>query len=234
MANSIVTYVIDCSLDKSVYIGNVANSLNCNCKCGKCGEIVEAIKRKINEWNFRHSKESICAGGQETAIHKAAKQIIVDNTKISIPGENIHYSQAVPEVNIGSIIPDVAVVSNGEKIYFEIAVANPVDFFKEDFYNKWHYKSIEINLTNISYDITPEESKELVLKSAPRRKLFWTSDIQKFSKTKGLLELIMPVIVLTIAGYILYHLIRQKRKKIRKGFVIKQAYRKDRFIPNYL
>jgi len=174
MTNTIIKYALDQLTDKPVFIENAANGLACNCKCEKCGEKLEAIQGKVNEWHFRHYKDTNCIGGQETAIHKLAKQIIVENSQILIPDQTLFYSQARQEEKFSLIIPDVTVFANGHNIYFEIAVTNPVDTSKEVFYKRGQYKSIEIDLTNISYNTSPEELKKMILYQANnKRKIFW-------------------------------------------------------------
>ncbi len=134
---------------------------------------VQGKSENHREWHFRHHIDSDCLGGQETAIHKLAKQIIVDNSQILIPSETLVYSQARQEIKLGSFIPDVTVFANGHDIHFEIAVTHPVDKQKETFYKSGQHKSIEIDLTNISYDTTPNELEKLVLKTAQRKIIFW-------------------------------------------------------------
>lgn len=187
MTDSIIKYALHQLTDKPVFINDAANGLACNCKCEKCNERLEAIQGKVNEWHFRHHKDTNCFGGQETAIHKLAKQIIVDNLQILIPDEALAYSQARQEERFGSIIPDVTVFANEETVYFEIAVTNPVDTLKENFYTSGQHKSIEIDLTNIPHDTTPQELKEMVLQQVDnKRKIFWTvKQVQVFEEAKN-------------------------------------------------
>ena len=82
------------------------------------------------------------------------------------------YSQARQEERFESIIPDVTVFANGHNTYFEILVTHRVDNLKETFYKAGQHKSIEIDLSNISYHTSPEKLEELVLRTAERRKIF--------------------------------------------------------------
>lgn len=185
MTNSI-RYAIHEKTNKIVYIKNADNGLSCNCKCLVCDERLEAVQGQTREWYFRHNKNPNCKGGQETAIHKLSKQIIVDNSQIVIPGSILYYSQTRQEERFSSIIPDVTVLANGQDVHFEIAVTNPVDSLKETFYKNGKHKSVEINLTNISYDIEPKELEKLVLNRVEnKRKIYWESNFstQQNSKT---------------------------------------------------
>lgn len=178
MAN-IIKYAIDNTTKNIIHIDNADNGLNCNCNCAKCGARMVAVQGKsINhrEWHFRHHIESDCLGGQETAIHKLAKQIIADNTQIVIPNGILFYTSPRLENRFESIIPDISVTStsDGIDIHFEILVTHPVDSLKEEFYYKGEHKSIEINLKNISYNVNPEELKEIVLNRVDNKRIiFW-------------------------------------------------------------
>ena len=169
-----IRYAIHDKTKKIVYIKNADNGLSCNCKCLECDERLEAVQGQIREWYFRHNKNINCKGGQETAIHKLAKQIIVDNSQIVIPGDTLFYSQPRQEERFSSIIPDVTVLANGQTIHFEIAVTHPVESLNETFYKNGQHKSIEIDLTNISYDIEPQELEKLILHQVEnKRKIYW-------------------------------------------------------------
>lgn len=177
MAN-IIKYAIDNTTKNIIHIDNADNGLNCNCNCAKCGARMVAVQGKsINhrEWHFRHHIESDCLGGQETAIHKLAKQIIADNTQIAIPNDVLlFYTSPRLESRFETIIPDISVTSDGIDIHFEILVTHPVDIIKEEFYCKGQHKSIEINLKNYPYNISPEELKEIIINQAHNKRIiFW-------------------------------------------------------------
>lgn len=176
MTKSIIKYALSNVTGKPVYIDIASNGLSCDCSCAKCNEKMVAVQGKSEnhrEWHFRHHIDSDCLGGQETAIHKLAKQIIVDNSKILIPGDTLFYSNPKQEAKFWAIIPDVSVTSNGGEIHFEIVVTHPVDSIKETFYREGNHKSIEIDLKNISYDIVPKELEELVLHHVENKRIFF-------------------------------------------------------------
>jgi hypothetical protein len=185
MKTLILKYAFEYLTGEPVYIDNAPNGLSCNCICPECGKQMIAIQGKSEnhrEWHFRHSEETNCKGGQETAIHKLAKQIIVDNSQIEIPGDTLNYSETRQEEKFQSVIPDVTVIANGRNVFFEIEVTNPVDNFKEAFYKNGKYKSVKIDLTNISQDTTPEKLKEIVLQQTNNKKLiFWDTTWSKLT-----------------------------------------------------
>jgi hypothetical protein len=183
MITPILKYAIDNSNGKLVFIDFVPNGLSCNCVCPKCSGQMIAIQGKSEnhrEWHFRHSIDSDCTGGPETILHKLAKQIIADNNQIIIPSGTLNYSQVRQEEKFESIIPDVILFVDGHKVFIEIEVTNPVDRVKELFYKKGQYKSIKINLTNISYYTNPIELEELVLRNTTNKHvIFWETFVDK-------------------------------------------------------
>lgn len=216
MTTSIIKYAIDIGTNKTVYIDSVSNGLSCNCICDECKMLLIAIQGKSEnhrEWHFRHYIESNCKGGQETAIHKFAKQIIVDNNQIQIPEKIIFYTSARQEKKFQLIVPDVIVNVDGVNVFFEIEVTHPVDSFKDSFYKKGKHKSIKIDLSNISYDIRPDELKELVLSKEDNKAIiFWQSDIGQNTFLNNVIEFCKenPVISI-IFGIILLRFILKRR-----------------------
>lgn len=217
MANSIIKYALDNLTEKSIYIDNASNGLSCNCHCAKCKTKMVAVQGRSEnhrEWHFRHYIDSDCLGGQETAIHKLAKQIIVDSNEITIPGDKLFYSNARQEEPLFKIIPDVTVFSNGQHIYIEIAVTHPIGYLKEETYIKGQYKSIEIDLKNISYDTTPSEFENIILhKVDNKRKIYWEAKEFKQSisnKEKIVWKRLIPFFIFLL-GILFISNLRKKR-----------------------
>lgn len=185
---TIIKYAIDKITDNVVHINNVSNGLSCNCYCVKCRGKMVAVQGKSvkhREWHFRHHIESDCLGGQETALHKLAKHIIADNSEIVIPKGKLFYTNPRLENKFESVIPDISVTSDGIDIHFEILVTHPVDTIKEEFYRKGQHKSIEINLKNHPYNISPEELKEIIINQVHNKRIiFWERAKQIKQKDK--------------------------------------------------
>lgn len=175
MATSIIKYALDKS-GNAIFIDHAPNGLSCGCKCAECGEDMIAVQGEARkkEWHFRHHEETDCMGGQETAIHKLAKQIIVTNTKISAPKETLEYTEAQSEIPFDSIVPDVTVCISGYKVHFEITVTHGIDEIKRTFYTNGQHRSIEIDLNSITYDISPTDLENLILLQTHNKKyIFW-------------------------------------------------------------
>ena len=82
---------------KIITIKDAQNGLKCNCICSDCKALFEAIQGTKNEWHFRHhNKDTNCKGGQETALHLLAKEIICRNTEMIVPNNaKIKYTRFV-------------------------------------------------------------------------------------------------------------------------------------------
>jgi hypothetical protein len=69
------------------HIADVPKGKSCQCICPGCDTLLIARKGQINKWHFSHSVAVECNG--ETALHKAAKQILVEeanlNNEIQLP-----------------------------------------------------------------------------------------------------------------------------------------------------
>lgn len=128
-----IKYALYEPTQRVMYIDKAARGLACNCRCFECKEKLEAVQGDIREWHFRHSNNTNCQGGPETAIHTLAKQIIADNSTIVIPGGNLYYSEPKIEQWLEQYKPDVSVVADGLAVHFEILVTHAVDEGKKLF-----------------------------------------------------------------------------------------------------
>lgn len=215
MARSIIKYALDNETENAIYIDDALNGRFCNCYCAECHTKMVAVQGKSAnhyEWHFRHfNNDPNCGGGIETAIHKLAKKIIADNTKILIPGETLLYSNPRQENRFENIIPDISVSSNEVDIHFEIRVTHKVGQSKEEFYKKGEHKSIEIDLRGFLYNIEPSELKKIVLNRVDiKRKIFWmpksgdlessTTDNESWNWLIGIGIFIVGILVLPRRG----------------------------------
>ncbi|PQJ09772.1 hypothetical protein CJD36_017750 [Flavipsychrobacter stenotrophus] len=200
MRSSPLKYAIYVPTNKPIFIDTARNGRECNCICAECGKVVDAIQGERNEKHFRHSVETDCKGGLETILHLRAKQIIVENNQIELPGVGLNYTGAISEEPFLKVIPDVTVIANGEKVFFEIALTNPKKKIEKEFYIANKLKSVEIHLEGLDYDIPQDELKRIVLINVNRKEIiFWTET----SKGDGLLSMkisryLVPIALLAI------------------------------------
>lgn len=64
----------------------VANGRGCECVCIACGARLQARQGDIRIWHFAHDEETQCQSAPEAAIHRMAKQLIVERGGLFLPG----------------------------------------------------------------------------------------------------------------------------------------------------
>jgi competence protein CoiA len=151
-------------------IQDVANGKACNCSCPECGEVVIARQGEVREWHFAHASGADCSGSAEGALHRAAKQLIVEEGRVLLPSlavrETVHLDDgrrgegavALPEetavlteprleVQFGAIRADVAAQHRDEPLLIEIAVTHFADHPKRDVVSALGIACVEIRLS---------------------------------------------------------------------------------------
>ncbi|PPC94865.1 MAG: hypothetical protein CTY33_02970 [Methylotenera sp.] len=165
-------------------INDVERGLACGCSCPSCGEALIARQGDVREWHFAHTSGNDCVNGAETALHLAAKQIIMQSQGITIP-ERVHsetvrlkdgrvgegvatrpemwlsFSQVETEITFGRIRPDVVASLGTTYFFIEIAVTH---FIEEDKFiflkNELKIPTIEINLAGMHHQSWTWDSLE--------------------------------------------------------------------------
>lgn len=166
---------------KIAHIDRASRGLACECICLACKEELQAVKGEQREHHFRHNNNENCGGDLETVLHQLAKQILVDNTQISIPKYgNIGYKNAISEETFESIKPDVtASLLNDEPVCFEVFHTHAMGFAKEQFFKLKKLKCVEINMKNCPID-KYDSIKDFVLnETKDKRVIFWESQPEK-------------------------------------------------------
>lgn len=166
------------ALDKKsgsvVSVEEVPNGLSCDCICPDCKKTFVAVQGQKNDWHFRHYEETNCKGGQETALHQLAKEIILTNSRLEVPAYGtIVYESPHAEEPFGKIIPDVTAKIIDENLFFEIHVTHSVDERKEKFYTDGEHKSIEIDLRNYAFTTKEDLIFQVLNNIGNKRIIFW-------------------------------------------------------------
>jgi len=65
----------------------VESGLVCGCQCPECDASLIAKKGQFYQWHFAHHGAA-CEGGAETAIHRMAKQILMEEKQVELPAYN--------------------------------------------------------------------------------------------------------------------------------------------------
>ncbi len=158
-------------------IENAVSGLKCNVKCAECEQDFIAAKGEVNEWHYRHSVESDCKGGQESVLHKLAKEIVCRNSQIIVPKHGkIQYSNPVAEINQDEFRPDITAQYGEEKLYIEVVVTNPVSGKKANHYISNEIKTIVLDLSSYEYKSEIELEKYIIENTSCKKILFWIKE----------------------------------------------------------
>ena len=106
--------------DSIVHISEVNSGLNSNnYRCPKCNSFLIAKKGDIRIHHFAHYNYENCQGAQETALHKLAKEILLQEKMVTIPDINnpeqrvfIEFDEIKQEVRVFNLIVDVLIITN--------------------------------------------------------------------------------------------------------------------------
>lgn len=204
--------------------------LNCECYCAECGKPLVARMGIKNTWHFAHKSETSCNFGVnkiggESAIHKLAKKIILENKYLKC-GNNITYNfkNVIDEYSENGITLDLlGITENGEEIGIEIFYRHKVNAEKIEKLKRRYKKVIEIDIPAIVEE-TQEGFKNKILQGYRR---YWLVnnelDIEgMYKKQKELEEKEMSL--------------NQKAKDIKQGYEAKKTelMERKRAIDRYL
>jgi hypothetical protein len=180
-----------------VVITDAKRGRTCDCVCPDCKKDFVAAQGDKNEWHFRHYDKTTCTGGQETALHMLAKNIIASNTQIILPFyKTVFYDNAVKEKYFQTIQPDVTANTSGQNLFFEVLVTHRVDINKENIYKNGEHKSVEIDLQNYLFTTREDLEKEILKNCNNKRIIFWEKNVveEKSNDNSWILWLVLGVL----------------------------------------
>lgn len=195
--------------DQIKHIDEVENGLKCGCICPQCGDkLIARNKGEIKRSHFAHSNDIFCEGAAETAIHLAAKDIIVSSSEILTPpfdfkpdvlnelsdkrkldfGEvsnrRFRYEESRDEVTVRNYRPDIELIKAHTKIFIEITVTNKPKRSKIIDFQKNGELLFEINLEKVTVNHSIDELEEFVLFGKTNRRWLVLSKRDSSSKNK--------------------------------------------------
>lgn len=147
----------------SVHVSEVPRGLDCGCICPKCGQPLIAKRGDEREHHFAHHELGDCNYQGETELHTRAKQILAEKKEITTKDGVFHFRDAMIEQRVGRYKVDVYLVSEEFNLAVEIFVSHKIDTHKHRFFVDSRTHSIEIDLTEVPRNISPEELCELVI-----------------------------------------------------------------------
>lgn len=206
--------------DRILHIDEVQRGLACACVCPECKGKLEAAKGLIRQHHFRHYSITDCKGGFESALHKYAKQVIVDADSICrTKGHTIKYKAAIAEISLASYRPDVTLkMENEEDVYVEVFVSNAVKEIKKDYFVSNQLKAFEIDLSwvlerNQLINLA-ELNKEILENYENRNTLYWPGDTPaKSGKNEKSISAILFSIGLLIIAFLTFSKFLKKRTR---------------------
>ena len=163
--------------DHLVSIEEVENGKECNCLCPHCkAPLIAKNKATKKTKHFAHYRLADCNHGTETALHLMAKNIIAETCSIFVPyfpkieyddmqkGKVVTFEKAaVEEALSSSIRGDVILYSGSSYLNVEIKVTHEVDLDKTIELFNLGIPTIEVDLSDIKSDFTPEIVAERLL-----------------------------------------------------------------------
>ncbi len=147
-----------------VHINEVANGLACGCVCLKCGEKLVGRQGEIRGHHFSHYLASETASCPETALHRAAKEILLREMRVrlpdqlegmaAVPGTEVRFERVSLEHRLGNPEAGTELVADawGEGVtnmVIEIAVSHRVDPAKAEKLRKLGVCAMEIDLADV-------------------------------------------------------------------------------------
>lgn len=182
---------------KCVHIDSVESGLKCGCFCSACGDTLIAKKGSKNIHHFAHRSAVDCEYGNESALHKAAKEILAKSKKMIIPpvSWNTRFSKDIIlnmdgnlseatevtidnvelEYNLGDIVPDVVVYSGEKRFFVEIFVTHEVDKEKLNKIKKMGVSVLQIDLSNYESPPTKEALEYILLREVEQKEWLYNS-----------------------------------------------------------
>ncbi len=161
-----------------VRIEEVANGLNCNCYCAKCGGRFVAVHNGQTP-HFRHHNCDDCGGSFETAVHLMAKEVLVETKTLMLPylrvrpekrlwkvgsfvpqeifvveRQRYHFDRVEDEFWMGERIPDIVMWKGDRKLLVEIVVTYPICDGKLKWLREKDLSTIEVNMSWAGYGIS--------------------------------------------------------------------------------
>lgn len=153
----------------TVHVNDVARGAACDCICPACGAPVIARQGDVRGWHFAHQAGADCPGAVESALHKAAKEVVRRARGIELPplmvsrthrradGQEataearrdfgwVDFDEVQLEAPIGSIRPDVVGYCREQPWIVEIRVSHAVDAEKIAMIRRFEIAAIEVQL----------------------------------------------------------------------------------------
>lgn len=180
---------------------DVESGLGCGCVCPGCGAPLMAKKGSERAWHFAHHKVIATLSCVESAIHAAAKQVLLDTNWLRVPGKSIQVwgyiksgvAHSMTEVLAASrsvrfdycreevwetnIRPDVVGYRGDRRILVEMFFTHQVDETKRQKLEQLCLPALEIDLSKLAQDCGFAEVRQRVLEDIQHKEwLFYPQE----------------------------------------------------------
>jgi len=172
----------------------VPNGLACGCSCPGCGAQLIAKHPREKIAHFAHHSTEACLAGYETALHLAAKKVLLQRREVVVPGisaqSSLYDRETGAEVTVSKtiasknvtldsveeesrefegIVPDIIATFNGKLLFIEIAVTHFVDDAKLEKLQQIGIPAFEIDLSYGPELPTLAEIEQIVIRETINR-----------------------------------------------------------------
>jgi hypothetical protein len=179
--------------NRVVHISDVERGRACDCTCPGCSAPLEAAKGSIRQHHFRHAVDVECEGAAESAIHRAAKQLIRErrqltlpryilsaqrkyhqggshhNTKVVVRGETTRTFDSVEEeCELHGMRADLLAIEGDRPLMIEIRYRHAVDEDKRAKIRAANISAVEIDLSDAADEVSDWESLWLMINDPAR------------------------------------------------------------------
>ena len=185
----LLTYALNQKGDL-VHIDSVPKGNDCGCICPNCKSRLCAKNGGLKrEHHFAHLKGEDCGGGVEFALHKMAKDILLESKCVFLPqradgryGGQIHFDSVQVEFidSETNLRPDCIGYFGEKSLWIEFKWTHPVDEKKAEKIISAKKDCIEINLNNCQLDY--EEVKQFITNSVLDR--IWIGEVVYINKDR--------------------------------------------------
>jgi hypothetical protein len=169
----------------------VASGLQCGCICPACQAplVAKAVDSEHRRPHFAHVAETDCRAGYETALHKKAKQLLIDHAalllptwdgeedmpnapvladdegrwwsgaRVEFPRRQVRLQNVRLEEAQGDYTPDVIAADDQAELLIEIRVSHAVDLLKRRRIQAEGKRLVEIDLSALAPDALHDEDR---------------------------------------------------------------------------
>lgn len=115
--------------------------------------------------HFRHKSNTLgCTASYESALHQAAKAILLKHTSVFIPGRDyVEYENPIAEQGCDRFRPDVTIQTGIGKVYVEVVVSNHPSEEKKLYYGTRNALCLVIDLSEVDRSTDLQTLTEIVL-----------------------------------------------------------------------